>query len=297
MSNADTVGDATRAMVFDVFDWNSILPSKTLEYHGCYGNTSQCARLILPLDYKNPNDTRTVAIAILKHPASVPDTHPTFGGAIFINPGGPGASATRMVQLNGALIQQSIERSGRRHYEYIGIDPRGIGSSWPAADCFPSDPFSRQTFQTETRGLGPLNQGERTVPYGLALQHGFGQHCLTADSTRANGGPIMAYAGSPNVARDMVEVADQIEKLRQKAANKSSSVANDNSTRQDVARVQYIGLSYGTALGHYLVSLFPERVGRIILDGVVDAQDYSTGAVRPVSFSFHIAPPRLYASH
>ncbi|KAG5982391.1 hypothetical protein E4U55_001985 [Claviceps digitariae] len=274
MSNANTIAGNTSSEAS--FDWNSIKPSKTLEYYACYGNASQCARLILPLDYQNPNDTRTVAVAILKHPAVVPDTHPTFGGSIFINPGGPGGSATDTVRSLGPRIQQSVERSGRRHYEYIGIDPRGVGFSWPLANCFPGDLFSRQTFQSETRGLGPLTEGGRTVPYGLAMQHGFGQHCLTADSTGANGGPVMAYVGTASVARDMVEVADQIAKLRQKAANKSPS-AVINSTRQDVVRVQYIGFSYGTTIGHYLVSLFPGRVGRIVLDGVVDPQDYATG--------------------
>lgn len=289
--DADTIQHARRATTFD---WNSIKPSRTLEYHGCYENKTQCARLILPLDYNRPNDTRSVVIAILKQPASVPDSHPAFGGSIFLNPGGPGGSATDMVRVLGSGLQQRLERSGRRHYEYIGIDPRGVGFSWPPANCFPGDLFSRQTFNTETRGLGPLNEGDRTVPYGLALQDGFGQHCLTADSTGANGGPIFAYAGTASVARDMVEVADRIEQLRQKAANKSSSATN--STRQDVARVQYIGLSYGTVLGHYLVSLFPERVGRIVLDGVVDPRDYSTGPVR-FPFSRLTCPVSFFLSH
>ncbi|KAG5949602.1 hypothetical protein E4U53_005828 [Claviceps sorghi] len=276
LGNADHVRTARQ---LSLFDWESIEPSKTLEYHECYLETSQCARLILPLDYTNPNDTRTVTIAILKIPADVPDDHPTFGGSIFMNPGGPGQSAVEAVQRGGGSLSAVIEKSGRRHYEYIGFDPRGIGFSSPAANCFPHDPFSRQISAMEARGLGPLNEGHRTVPYGLALQHGFGQHCLTADSSHANGGSVMAYTGTASVARDMVEIADQIEKLRQKAAKqKHSSSATNSSTGHDVARVQYIGFSYGTVLGHYLVSLFPERVGRIVLDGVVDAQDYSTGA-------------------
>ncbi|KAG6148281.1 hypothetical protein E4U28_004691 [Claviceps purpurea] len=273
---ADGVENARRAAAAS-FDWNSITPSKTLEYHGCYDSTVQCARLILPLDYKNLNDTRNVVIAILKRPASVPDTHATFGGSIFLNPGGPGGSATDMIRQLGPAIQQRIEHSGRRHYEYIGMDPRGVGFSWPPANCFPGDLFSRQTYNTETKGLGALNEGARTIPYGLAMQQGFGQHCLKADSTGANGGPVFSYAGTASVARDMVEVADQIEKLRQNEANKSSSATARNSTSQDVVRVQYLGFSYGTVLGHFLMSLFPERVGRIVLDGVVDARDYSSG--------------------
>ncbi|KAG6263764.1 hypothetical protein E4U49_002055 [Claviceps purpurea] len=273
---ADGVENARRAAAAS-FDWNSITPSKTLEYHGCYDSTVQCARLILPLDYKNLNDTRNVVIAILKRPASVPDTHATFGGSIFLNPGGPGGSATDMIRQLGPAIQQRIEHSGRRHYEYIGMDPRGVGFSWPPANCFPGDLFSRQTYNTETKGLGALNEGARTIPYGLAMQQGFGQHCLKADSAGANGGPVFSYAGTASVARDMVEVADQIEKLRQNEANKSSSATARNSTSQDVVRVQYLGFSYGTVLGHFLMSLFPERVGRIVLDGVVDARDYSSG--------------------
>ncbi|KAG6318262.1 hypothetical protein E4U22_005555 [Claviceps purpurea] len=273
---ADGVENARRAAAAS-FDWNSITPSKTLEYHGCYDSTVQCARLILPLDYKNLNDTRNVVIAILKRPASVPDTHATFGGSIFLNPGGPGGSATDMIRQLGPAIQQRIEHSGRRHYEYIGMDPRGVGFSWPPANCFPGDLFSRQTYNTETKGLGALNEGARTIPYGLAMQQGFGKHCLKADSTGANGGPVFSYAGTASVARDMVEVADQIEKLRQNEANKSSSATARNSTSQDVVRVQYLGFSYGTVLGHFLMSLFPERVGRIVLDGVVDARDYSSG--------------------
>ncbi|KAG6049844.1 hypothetical protein E4U17_006661 [Claviceps sp. LM77 group G4] len=273
---ADGVENERRAAAAS-FDWNSITPSRTLEYHGCYDSTVQCARLILPLDYKNSNDTRNVVIAILKRPASVPDTHATFGGSIFLNPGGPGGSATDMIRQLGPAIQQRIEHSGRRHYEYIGMDPRGVGFSWPPANCFPGDLFSRQTYNTETKGLGALNEGARTIPYGLAMEQGFGQHCLKADSTGANGGPIFSYAGTASVARDMVEVADQIEKLRQKEANKSSSATARNSTSQDVVRVQYLGFSYGTVLGHYLMSLFPERVGRIVLDGVVDPRDYSSG--------------------
>ncbi|KAG6254378.1 hypothetical protein E4U23_006397 [Claviceps purpurea] len=273
---ADGVENARRAAAAS-FDWNSITPSKTLEYHGCYDSTVQCARLILPLDYKNLNDTRNVVIAILKRPASVPDTHATFGGSIFLNPGGPGGSATDMIRQLGPAIQQRIEHSGRRHYEYIGMDPRGVGFSWPPANCFSGDLFSRQTYNTETKGLGALNEGARTIPYGLAMQQGFGQHCLKADSTGANGGPVFSYAGTASVARDMVEVADQIEKLRQNEANKSSSATARNSTSQDVVRVQYLGFSYGTVLGHFLMSLFPERVGRIVLDGVVDARDYSSG--------------------
>ena len=45
--------------------------------------------------------------------------------------------------------------------------------------------------------------------------------------------------------------------------------------------------SYGTILGNYFASLFPGRVGRLVLDGVSNADDYATGAV---SLFLHLFP-------
>lgn len=259
----------------DDFNWTAITASKTLQYQPCYGNRTLCARLILPLDYKTPNDTRSVIVAITKYAAAVPDDHPTFGGSIFVNPGGPGGSATDFVRKLGSELAGRLETSGRRHYEYIGVDPRGIGASWPPSNCFPGDMFSRQMFKMESRGLGPAIAGGRPLSYGLALQDGFGKHCLEADRSGANGGPVMAYAGTAYVARDMVEVADRIEELRGK--QQLNGTRTQSSRAKDVARIKYIGFSYGTVLGHYFASLFPERIERVVLDGVVNAKDYSTG--------------------
>lgn len=42
--------------------------------------------------------------------------------------------------------------------------------------------------------------------------------------------------------------------------------------------VNYYGVSYGTILGATFAKLFPNRLGRFILDGVADAEDYYSGA-------------------
>lgn len=261
------------------FDWTSINPSTNLEYHPCYTN-AQCARLILPLDYQNPNDTRTVALAIAKIPATVPNDDPRFGGSVFLNPGGPGGSATDLAVGLGRSLQRRLERSSRRHYEYIGIDGRGIGHSWPASNCFPGDLLSRLAFNMEQRGIGSLTESDHAVRYGLALSDGFGERCAMADKSGLNGGDIMAYAGTASVARDMVEVADKIAELRLRRREENGHYGSGEAkTPKHVARIQYLGFSYGTILGHYLVSMFPERVGRLILDGVMDPRDYATGPV------------------
>ena len=41
-------------------------------------------------------------------------------------------------------------------------------------------------------------------------------------------------------------------------------------------KLVYWGFSYGTYLGIKFASMFPDRVGRLMLDGVVDADLYET---------------------
>lgn len=94
-----------------------------------------------------------------------------------------------------------------------------------------------------------------TVPYTLAQARAFGQRCA--------GQEILPYVNSPSVARDMVAMIDK------------SAKRHDLGGKE--ARLQYIGFSYGTVLGQVFASLFPGRVGRLILDGVVDAYDYTSG--------------------
>ncbi|KAJ4288730.1 hypothetical protein N0V88_007264 [Collariella sp. IMI 366227] len=43
------------------------------------------------------------------------------------------------------------------------------------------------------------------------------------------------------------------------------------------ARLQYLGFSYGSVLGNTFASMFPERVGRMVVDGIADAEDYFMG--------------------
>jgi pimeloyl-ACP methyl ester carboxylesterase len=134
----------------------------------------------------------------------------------------------------------------------------------------------------ESRGAGLFDESERGIRYGLALNDGFGERCWIADKSGVNGGQIMAYAGTASVARDMVEVADKIAQLRSRqrgSGDKPNDTTNGSKTLEDVARVQYVGFSYGTILGHYFASMFPERVGRLVLDGVMDPNDYATGPV------------------
>ena len=68
-------------------------------------------------------------------------------------------------------------------------------------------------------------------------------------------GETIKYAGTTSVVRDI----DYINTL---IAGKGSLI-------------NFYGLSYGTVMGQYLVNVFPKRVGRVVIDGVVDADAWA----------------------
>lgn len=287
------------------FDWTSITPSEHLEYHPCFDDDFQCARLIAPLDYKNDSDARTIAIAMIKLPAAVPAHDASFAGSVFTNPGGPGGSGVDMLLRDGRHLRDVLDKPGRRHYEMLSFDPRGIGNSWPRANCFAQDMLGRDAALLELRGRGPLS-GDDALPYVLALQRGIGQRCRDADESGVNGGQILGYMGTPSVARDLVQMVDKVAELRAREADADADARDDDgmelkrrrgSAQEDtgdedehvpVPRLQYIGYSYGTVLGNYFASMFPGRVGRLMLDGVVNAKDYSSGPVRFYDVQFSV---------
>lgn len=281
------------------FDWEGIKPSPDLVYHDCYDGY-KCARLSVPLDWLNETDTRTAAIAMIKLPALVPDDDPAFSGPIFTNPGGPGGSGVNFIFRMGRHLRRTVDKPGRRHYEIISFDPRGVGLSTPAVDCFHHDILARDAMAIETRGNGPLSGDRTSLRYSLAMMDVLGQRCKMVDEQWGN---VLAYVGTPSVARDMVEMVDKVDELRKREAAtkepKQSSHSNhrDEGAEQDprqelrkrsalledeprdVPRLQYIGFSYGTILGNYFAALFPGRIGRLLLDGVCNTDDYATGPV------------------
>lgn len=286
------------------YDWKSLEPSREIKWQSCYNNEVQCARLILPMDWLSVEpelgDTsellhrtddeekknRTVTVAIIKLPAVVPDSDPSFAGPIFTNPGGPGNSGIEFLHRMGRNLQRSADQPGRRHHEIISFDPRGIGESEPRVDCFHGNLLARQAMELEDRGTWGLDTGRRSLTYSLASMDAYGRRCEDAD--KRYGADVLRFVGTPSVARDLVEMADKVEEERRKRlANDDNLHSNPDSKgrselkRRDIfsdpVRIQYMGFSYGTVLGHYLAAIFPHRVGRIILDGVCDVDDYATG--------------------
>ncbi|KAJ3490059.1 hypothetical protein NLG97_g5862 [Lecanicillium saksenae] len=257
--------------------WDRVPTSRELEYHDCF-DKYKCAKLILPLDWWDESNKGNVTIAIIKLPAAVSADDPTFGGTVFIQPGGPGISGTHVLRLSQNGYREMLDIPGERHYELLSIDPRGTGQSKPRINCFPG--FQLPMRMMESSGAGSLDLNRDALNFAIAQAKADAVQCEKVH------GNFLKYIGTPNVVHDMVAILDEIERERSAAKQRPSETDEDANIelrsakkhrKSDVARLQYMGFSYGTRLGNYFASMFPGRVGRMVLDGVCDADDYANG--------------------
>ncbi|KAM3450440.1 hypothetical protein MY3296_006109 [Beauveria thailandica] len=260
----------------DTFDWSSITPSANLVYSTCFGHF-QCARLLLPLDWLSENESDTTSIAMIKLPAAVSQDHATFGGAIFTNPGGPGGSGVQFLLKGGRVLQSIMDIPNQKSYDIISFDPRGIGASEPRVDCYPANHVARRAKNLEATAAGALNLSSASFNFAYYTARAFGKRC---EMTNAH---ILPFVNTASVARDMLAMVDKVAELRkeqtikQQKTNAQREMRKGKGTSDDVPRLQYYGISYGTVLGNYFASLFPGRVGRMVLDGVADSDDWANG--------------------
>jgi pimeloyl-ACP methyl ester carboxylesterase len=187
---------------------------------------AKCGSLSVPLDHARPNGPRIrIALSRVKH--TVPDTQ--YQGVMLVNPGGPGASG-----LGLATLGQYVPGSAGGAYDWIGFDPRGVGSSQPALSC-----------------IADYSAGPRPayVPTTPTLERTWlGRVQRYAAACGARGGALLPYLRTVDVARDL--------ELVRAALN--------------APQLNFYGFSYGTYLGQVYATLFPQRVRRMVLDSNVD---------------------------
>ena len=236
--------------------WDSIVPSSELVYHKCFGDF-ECARLQVPLDYlaKYPDEAHAY-IAIIKYasdPVEYPEYSESWGGPILFNPGGPGGSGVAFVLGAGPDLQKMVGSQ----YSIIGFDPRGVGNTRPTVSCFDT-PYDRLLFEVKGGGRTLGSGGGEEVGELFARGKLFGNICSANGAAKD-----LQHLGTAHVARDMLTINDCIWNLAPKEVPRKG--------------LQYWGYSYGTALGITYATLFPDKVERMILDGVVDANDWFNG--------------------
>ncbi|GGL78193.1 peptidase [Streptomyces fumigatiscleroticus] len=151
-------------------------------------------------------------------------------GSLLFNFGGPGSSGVSMMPSYEPVVTQLHER-----YDLVSWDPRGVGAS-EGIRCR-SD---KEIQAAESVDVTPDTPAEEKAYLQDAAD--FGKGCAKA------AGKLLAHVSTTDTARDM-------DLMRQ--------VLGD-------AKTYYFGISYGTELGGVYAHLFPQRVGRMILDAVVD---------------------------
>ncbi|MEV1084924.1 alpha/beta hydrolase [Streptomyces sp. NPDC050211] len=117
-------------------------------------------------------------------------------------------------------------------YDVVSFDPRGVGRSSPVSCGDGSDEAS------EAMGTGTdLTDDPRAVLKQLKQ---------AAAQCAKHSGPVLPHIGTVNASRDL-------DVIRQAVGDK---------------KLNYLGFSYGTRLGAVYAAQFPDKVGRLVLDGV-----------------------------
>lgn len=126
----------------------------------------------------------------------------------------------------------------------------------------------------------------RNWQYALALNEGCSVYEMAATEAEMNQ-TMMEYVNTPLVARDMVTIIERHAEWREKQGIKAQLVHDQtygpDESRAILRRTQwhvdaepllYWGRSYGTVLGTTFAALYPDRVARAVLDGVVNMDKY-----------------------
>lgn len=152
---------------------------------------------------------------------------------ILVNPGGPGSASTKW-------LREGYDTLGtnwlRENFQVLAFDPRGVGES-TAVEC------------TDDALKDQVLYGQSPFPYGSEEDIQFSEEQIQrfAESCQQTG-PSPAYFNTQQTARDMELIRIL---LGQEQLN-------------------FLGFSYGTELGTTYAALFPDRVGKFVLDGAVD---------------------------
>ncbi len=154
-------------------------------------------------------------------------------GSLILNPGGPGGSGIEYTTYVEYVVSETL----RENFDIVGFDPRGVGQSTPV-ECL----TDKQTDEYIALDGSPDNQTE--IAAAIEMSKDFAEACAT------NSPELYKFVDTVSATRD-------IDILR--------ALLGDE-------KLNWLGKSYGTFLGATYADLFPDKVGRMLLDGAIDPE-------------------------
>ena len=221
--------------------------NQTITWEDCPDGASfKCGTVTVPLDYEHP-DGQTITIALKKLPALDGDAE---HGSLFLNPGGPGESGIEVVTSAPGVSEEL-----RSAYDIIGFDPRGVGQSTPIT-CWSEDEIKQYLENPNDDATNPTEPLKGVTSKNVAAQERIDRGASNAArcAQHSQVPELLDHVGTRDVARDL-------DVLR---------ATNGN------AKLNYLVISYGTYIGALYADLFPDRVGRTVLDSAVDPSKRET---------------------
>ncbi|KAF8726616.1 hypothetical protein AX14_007650 [Amanita brunnescens Koide BX004] len=220
--------------------WTTLNSSESLDWHECYPSIPlklECARLLVPLDYTEPiSSSNSASNALIRNPSPYPPTSRDYKGPLIFNPSGPGESGVDILLSNGALLRTYLENA----FDVVSFDPRGVSRSTPSVSFFDNN-VDREIWTAKASVFSVVNTSTNSLGELVADSQVVGQ---LAGATNRNG--YLSSINTDYTARDMLRI--------------TKAYGRD--------KIQYWGISYGSILGATFASLFPDNVGRLIIDGV-----------------------------
>ena len=150
---------------------------------------------------------------------------------MLFNPGGPGSSGIDFVQDS---VSYMLSEELAANISAIGFDPRGVGASEPVR-CLTGEEFDES--REESIDSSTPEGWEASIEETQEL----GEQCIERS------GEIVEFVDTASAAKDMDVIRAAL----------------------DEPKLDYFGISYGTKLGATYAELFPDNVGKFVLDSVL----------------------------
>ena len=213
----------------------------------------ECGSIQVFADYRNPA-AGSINISVNVHRATSPRGRI---GYLFVNPGGPGASGVEFAfyAVSGRVDDEVLER-----FDIVGFDPRGVGLSNELVAGFEGAGIDTGVLgggsgpEFACGGLGEQIslldsvEGDFNTPEEITAGEAAANLCIESM------GPVGGLLGSEYVARDMDEIRQAL----------------------GAEQISYYGVSYGSTLGVWYATLFPDSVRAMVLDGAHNPVTFAT---------------------